>query len=417
MERYWGGKKSSAADKTHKRDVRHSKNLLARAPWRSDRVGNGKRSPYVGDGEDPRRDDSYVTHPAGAGDNGNYPPTKRSSECRRDKRNTHYTNKCREHKYFFKINHIDSIPRRNSCILIVMSIREYLPSAQFTFILGAVALSAGLVFAADYITGRDAREVPGGVAVSTGSQTQDNWLQTLHDIQAQSGTSLPPSPNPEIVSNLLGAAQSENLTNTIGRSIFIKLSDAKAQGLGDDIPTQDTLIADALSQVSQNRGAGVYTVADLNPVTTTPDTLHTYGNAVIAVVQSRPKASYVDTLVAVGRATDNNDPAYLAPLAAIGAEYQAIADELAALFVPQTLAPLHLQVVNNFARMAETYPDMAMVVEDPLRGLSGIQLYQSLVQETERVLTNIAQQLAKNAILFDKSEPGAAWSALLALPQ
>ncbi|MBI2004669.1 hypothetical protein HYS79_00730 [Patescibacteria group bacterium] len=298
-----------------------------------------------------------------------------------------------------------------------MSIREYLPSAQFAFMVGAVALSAGLVFAADYLTGRDAGKAPGGVAVSTTNQAGDNWLTTLHDIQAQSSAGLPQSPNKDSVLNLLGAAQSENLTNTIGRSLFIKLSDAKAQGLGDDIPTQDALIADALSQVSQNRGAGVYTAADLNPISTTPDTLHAYGNAVIAVVQNRPKASYVDTLIAVGRATDSNDPAPLAPLAAIGAEYQAIADELAALLVPQTLAPLHLQVVNNFARMAETYPDMAAVIGDPLRGLSGIQLYQSLVQETERVLTNIAQQLAKNAILFDKSEPGAAWSALLPLPQ
>lgn len=295
-----------------------------------------------------------------------------------------------------------------------MSIREYLPSAQFAFIVGAVALSAGLVFAADYITSTNGKEeVQGGVAVSTTNQAGDTWLQTLHDIQAQSGISLPPSPDQDSVSNFLEAAQSENLTNTIGRSLFIKLSEAKAQGLGDDIPTQDALIADALSQVSQNRGASVYTTADLNPIPTTPETLHTYGNDFFVLMQSHPKASYADTLFAVGYATDNNDPAYLLPLAAIGSEYQTAADELALLPVPQTLAPLHLQVVNNLAHMAGTYPDMAMVIKDPLRGLSGIQRYQSLVQETERVLTNIAQQLAKNAILFDKSEPGAAWSALV----
>jgi len=358
-----------------------------------------------------------MEHPAGAGDYGKYPPAERGAECRRNKWGAYYTNKCRECQHFFKRNHKYSIARKNSCILTVMSIRGYLPSAQFAFILGAVALSAGLVFAADYITSsKNSGGTQGGVAVSTTNQDGDSWLNTLHDIQAGSGTSLPPSPNPDSVSNLLGAAQSENLTNTIGRSLFIKLSDAKAQGLGGDIPTQDALIADALSQVSQNRGASVYTAADLNPIPATPEALHTYGNEVIAVVQNHPKASYTDTLVAVGNATDKHDSAYLLPLATIGSAYQAIADELAVVPVPQTLGPLHLQVVNNFAHMADTYPDMAMVITDPLRGLSGIQMYQSLVQETERVLTNIAQQLSKNAILFDKSEPGAAWSALLPLP-
>jgi hypothetical protein len=53
------------------------------------------------------------------------------------------------------------------------------------------------------------------------------------------------------------------------------------------------------------------------------------------------------------------------------------------------------------------------VVNDPLRGLQGLQVYQSAAGISVKVFTNIAQALNKNGILFKKDEPGAAWAALL----
>jgi hypothetical protein len=126
-----------------------------------------------------------------------------------------------------------------------------------------------------------------------------------------------------------------------------------------------------------------------------------------------PGASYYQTLLAIGYATDNNDGSKLDALKPIAEAYKGLAQALAALPVPQTLAPLHLQILNNIARMAQTYDDMQMLIADPLRGLSGLQLYQSLMDETTRVFTNIAQQLQSNGILFDTSEPGNTWSSLL----
>lgn len=299
-----------------------------------------------------------------------------------------------------------------------MGIRDYLPSRQFAFILGAVVVSIGFVYGADYITSGHAGTL--GTLTTTknpSAQNAEDWLQTLRDIQTASNDTLPPSPNPDNVSNLLTAAQSPTVTETVARSLFIKLSEAKAEGLGDDLPTQSSLIADAIAQVSQNPGGSAYIRADLTTVSATPETFYTYGNAVIKTMENHPKANFTETVLALGYAADYHDTASLEKLSAIGPEYQAIANELAQLPVPETLAPLHLQIVNDFVRMAGTYPDMAAVLEDPLRGLGGLQLYQSMVQEVQRLLTNIAQQFAKNAILFDKSEPGAAWSVLLSLQQ
>lgn len=131
------------------------------------------------------------------------------------------------------------------------------------------------------------------------------------------------------------------------------------------------------------------------------------------VLLNHPTASARNTLIAIGQATDNNDPSYLASFKDMGKEYKAISSDLAKITVPQTLAPVHLQIVNNYSQIADTYPSMQAVIDDPLRGLAALQLYQSLTQETARLLTSIAEQFSKNGILFNKDEPGNTWSLLV----
>lgn len=290
-----------------------------------------------------------------------------------------------------------------------MRLRDILPSTQFMVITGSVLLSAGLVYAADLVTRRSPANSE--VAVATTPPANPNWAQALEDIQAQSPLNrLPKAPSEASVNTLLDAATSNNVTDTVARSLFIKISNAKAQGLGTDIPTQDSLIADAASQITKDRGAPAYTDKDLIVVADTKDSEHAYGNAFIIIIKAHPGADLQKTLVTIGLGVDNKDSSKLKALEAIGTEYAALARDLAELPVPATLAPFHLSVVNNLSRMATTYPDMETMVSDPLRGLGGLQLYRSLSDETGRVFTSIGSTLAKNGILFNKDDPGAAWS-------
>lgn len=240
-----------------------------------------------------------------------------------------------------------------------------------------------------------------------------DWQETLAAIQKTTATALPPSPDGDAVSNLLQAAQSPNLTDTIARTLLINLSEAKAQGLGGDIPTQDRLVAQAVAQIEQDRGTPQYTQADLVLIEQNQDSLKKYGNDVMATMMLHPQASYENTLLAIGHALENSDAAQLSGLVAIQQEYSALARDLARVPVPLTLAPLHLQVINNVARIASTYADMRMVFDDSLRALAGLQLYESLTDETQRVFINIGQILAGRGILFNEDEPGRAWNVLL----
>ena len=234
----------------------------------------------------------------------------------------------------------------------------------------------------------------------------------MADIQAQSGINLPDAPTEDTVQALLAQAQSGNLTDSIGRGLLVKITTAGVQGLGSDLPTQDSIIAEAAAQINGSQTSPKAVI--LTTVDATEISLRTYGNTVMAIFANHPKASMEDTLVTLAKATDTRDVEPLSGLASIGGQYQAIADELAALAVPKTLGPLQLQVVQNLYAIADTYAEMALVVEDPLRGLTALQKYQMLMAETGRVLTNIAEALNKGGILFSKDEPGSAWSNFLA---
>ena len=293
-----------------------------------------------------------------------------------------------------------------------MAFLSYLPSARFVLIVVSIAVSGGLVVAAQKITS------PGGGASSITSSSASrgvptgDWLANLRAIEGEHVGKVSTSTSGELAQGLRSAAQSTNLTDTVARTLFINLSEAKSQGLGSDIPTQEKLIEQAVAQIKKDR-APTYTLESLRLTDNNTAALKKYGNAVIEIIAAHPGASFVDAVYAVGRATDNTTPAELAPLASIQKEYRALAEALRLLPVPPTLAPLHLQMVNNLAGMADALGDVAVLFNDSLRGLAGFELYQALNNETTRVFINIGQVFVQNGILFNKDEAGAAWGSFL----
>jgi hypothetical protein len=290
-----------------------------------------------------------------------------------------------------------------------MSPRSYLPSAQFMIIVGSLLVAGGTVAAAQYYI--SAKNAPAALASATTGASKQAWEESLADIQAQSGVDLPDAPDPNAVNTLISLSQSSNLTDSIGRGILARLATANVQGLGDDAPTQDSIIAAASAQV--NSSAKEVPPPDITLVEPTLESQRDFGNAVMAVLNRHPKANSNDTLGIIAKATDTRITAPLSGLPAIGQEYAAIARELAAVPAPKTLAPLYKEAVANFAAMAALYPDLGKVVDDPIRGIAALQQYEALLSETSGVFTNMAQSLRNGGILFTKDEPGSAWEIFL----
>jgi hypothetical protein len=292
-----------------------------------------------------------------------------------------------------------------------MNLRAYLPSSKFVVMVGSLALSAGLVIVAQYVTRPPESSL--NASVDQASTQAADWQESLREVEAQSGVQAPQAPDPSTVNTLLSEAETSNLTTSVGRSLLINLSNASSQGLGQDDPTQNQLIAQAAAQINASASSTAYTAANLTVVAPNHTSLTAYGNGVMSVLLAHPEASAQATLEAVGQAGDTGKKDSLSSLSSIEEGYKAITLALLALPVPQTLAPLHLQLVNDYAAMAASYSDMSAINDDPLRGLAAVQRYSGLMDEATRVFTNIAQTLNKDGILFNKDEPGSNWSAFL----
>lgn len=294
-----------------------------------------------------------------------------------------------------------------------MRIKEILPSERFATIVGSVALAALLVWGAYALT-HPAPHQAQLASSDTPAPAAGDWRQSLEEIQAQNPLNkAPQGPSADTVNKFLNAAQSNNLTDTVARTLLVNLSEAKGQGLGDDTPTQDQLVAQALAQVKAQPAKKVYASSDLTLSSSSADALKAYGNAFIAAVGKHQAANYNSVVYIVGTSTDNGDPTKLAALAPIADDYASLAKDLAKVPVPPTLAPIHLQIINNMERMSESLKDVQNLYNDSLKGLANFELYDALTQETLRLFINLAQGFSQNGILFSKGDPGEAWSALV----
>lgn len=298
-----------------------------------------------------------------------------------------------------------------------MNLSRYLPTRQFSLIALSLLLSGGLVFAADRVTNptntahlvSDSRENQGDAQYIDG-----DWQAALNAVQAESGISLPEAPDQTTIQGLLQAAQNGNVTDTVSRSVLVSLVNAKGQGLGDDTPTQNQIINSALKQLNDSKKI-VYTQGDVAVVNANSASLKEYGNklAILLVKHGMNHNDYAATIVAVDNAASSDTAEPFKNFPDIQARYEQLAEAIIALPVPQTLSPFHLQLANDFAQIAATYPQMQKLISDPIAGLAGAQQYNSLTAESARVFINIAQTLNKNDILFGKDEPGALWPFLL----
>lgn len=293
-----------------------------------------------------------------------------------------------------------------------MNVVRYLPSAQFVVIVGSIALSGGLVVLAQQLTRPP--ETSATLTTSEATQTPNtDWLATLKEIEGNSILATT-TVDAATTNELLKAAKSSNITDTVAHTLLVSLASAKSQGFGSDIPTQEKLVADAAAQIESQRGAPTYTEDDLILSSDTAAAEKEYGNQLVEAITAHSNATYQNAVLAIGNSgqAPSRD---IASLANIQKEYAALAAAILKVPVPPKFIPLHIQIANNLAKMSSVLGDVRTLYTDPLRALAGFQLFQGLNSEVSRLFTNVGQRFAQDGILFNKDEPGDAWNSFLSI--
>ncbi len=289
-----------------------------------------------------------------------------------------------------------------------MNIRHYLPSAQFAFLLAALVVSGALVGAAEYMASPHSYVAALGGSDAGPAAYDQNWQEAFASSTAfQEAASLQ-----ETASRLSQAAQTGNLTDSIGRSLLINAAAAQGQGVSGNELTQSQLVANALSQVKDASSAepDAYSVADTTTVPDSAGALHTYGNALAAAAAKHPQATYAGTMTPVAVAVDTNDGTGLSKLSAVAQAYKELARDVIAVPVPSSLASSQVAIANNYARMASACGGLQAVLTDPARGLLALQEYSSLYNSTQTLYIKIAETFKSNGILFGGDELGSLWA-------
>ncbi len=185
-----------------------------------------------------------------------------------------------------------------------------------------------------------------------------------------------------------------------------------------DTFTKNIVTAYAKYQYAGNGGADLSALSDEALSNLRADTLPQKKYAITDVIMFVPKSdaeikeygnafakNYLTALVPV-----MNSPAkYDADINAVSGIYRQISANLIKMRVPSEVAVTHLQVVNDFTLMADTFPLINGQEKDPVKALLGLSLIQDSMTEVPQLFVQIHKYFKQNGIIFDKNEPGSIW--------
>jgi len=291
--------------------------------------------------------------------------------------------------------------------------RSIMPSRQFLLLAGSLFVSVVLVLVALGIANP---AYSGNAKLESDTNTkysdiQENfWKQEFaSSTLAQNAADLNAK-----AQELIRAASTSNLTDTLGRSLLINYSAAQGQGLGGDSMTQDAITQQALAQIQNAQTTTVhYTASDIKTSPQTSASLHAYGNALIKTMVAHPRATFQTTMVAFGTAVDTHGSGTLSQLPLIQKDYEALAKDIANLKTPPVFASLASQLANNYADMGGSALTMQEVLSDPVKGLLGMQDFKILYSTNRQLFVDIGAIFRSQGILFSKDEIGFVWAMVM----
>lgn len=291
-----------------------------------------------------------------------------------------------------------------------MDLRNYLPSGQFGAMLGALVMSAGLIAAASQTYPSTAQLYASQTAAADLAEANPRWQnafigntvpQDMAALQAQA-------------SEMSAAVQGGNLTESIAKSLVINTFALEGQGIADSSYSQDQIVEQMLAQAASNQKPlpPTYSQTDVALSSNSKKHLYTYGNALPKIFSAHPRASEAAALLPVATAVDRNSAAPLAQLTTIAREYRALAAAIVRLPTPPIFTPAAMSLANNYVAMAAAAEEMMHLHDDPVRGMLGLQNFKTLSNQNISLLLSVGVSLKNSGIVYGKSEPGIAWSAL-----
>ncbi len=209
--------------------------------------------------------------------------------------------------------------------------------------------------------------------------------------------------------NELFSDRTGNTTDDLGRDLFAEYLSLKREGSVNPFminQVADRLSAEYVPQVSISQ----VSPEELRVVEDSDVVLRSFGNSVASI-----KNKYTNIYLENPFTQDDFGGASLGPdskakMLYISDLYAGMAQEMRALAVPRSFTQTHAQLISSYIISSEGFREFALLEENPIEAMFGIQKHSEAVDLEEDALINMQLLFQANGILFTSSESGSYWN-------
>lgn len=190
-------------------------------------------------------------------------------------------------------------------------------------------------------------------------------------------------------------------TELIGRQLFTNYLELKSRG--QVTPDNIDAFAASMAESIKNIDVSIPKISSeqIRVVPESEASLAAYGTAMTNLRNKYKNLVATQTKSSGGDITNTNSPAYSIFMSAMGKLYKAAADELLLVGVPTSLAPNHLNLINQYLENAEVMKLIGNTSKDPLLAYAALSIYIKNSGKEAELLLNIQKTLMAHGIIFN----------------
>lgn len=187
-----------------------------------------------------------------------------------------------------------------------------------------------------------------------------------------------------------------NDTDRLARELFTL---STALGQSDEVDNE------TLREIASKLGASIdikqisnrYSIKNVRTIPTTAQSLRNYYSIMSRMIAKYDEnAADIDVIIA---ALETGDTSRLPELTNTSTVYNQIAKDMTAINVPIGVANYHLDLVNGFAGVAESFTYLSQMNDNGVAGLVGIAIYRNYNTKISVAIINMTDYLTRYGIL------------------
>ena len=214
------------------------------------------------------------------------------------------------------------------------------------------------------------------------------------------------------------AAESETYTtdtetDILSKKLFAEYINLKQSGNFNEeavIATVNNLVAE---EIQNKKDTQYYFPKDIKTFPSENKILlKSYGNS-FAAIRTKYKNQYTQNpLVKEGGVANLLDPEFIQGLVRTSEVYKNMATELSKIAAPKDLTDTHLEILNNYMASSDGLKELRALSTDPVKGMIGTQRHIEAEGKEKNLLSDVAEYLSENGIIFSGNEAGNMWNAI-----